>query len=129
MQLSLPAVYLNIRRFLFLRRWIWLGELDSCSCFLAVGRLHFDCKSVVTIKCLRNLFDCTFLGMTGTAIALIASAVFFALAVVCAVILVKCGVVPCCQKTASTKLTEDTTLSEQSAPLKGVDSCGKESIL
>ncbi|KAM7448772.1 hypothetical protein ABFA07_003268 [Porites harrisoni] len=68
-------------------------------------------------------------GMTGTAIALIASAVFFALAVVCAVILVKCGVVPCCQKTASTKLTEDTTLSEQSAPLKGVDSCGKESIL
>ena len=106
-----------------------MGELDSCSCFLAVGRLHFDCKSVITIKCLRNLFDCTFLGMTGTAIALIASAVFFALAVVCAVILVKSGVVPCCRRTTSTKLTEDTTLSEQSAPLKGVDSCGKESIL
>ena len=67
--------------------------------------------------------------MTGTAIALIASAVFFALAVVCAVILVKCGVVPCCQKTTSTRLTEDTTLSEQSAPLKGVDSCRKESSL
>lgn len=49
-------------------------------------------------------------GMTGTAIALIASAVFFALAVVCAVILVTSGVVPCCRRTTSTKLTEDTTL-------------------
>lgn len=67
--------------------------------------------------------------MTVTTIALIASAAFFALAVVCAVILVKSGVVPCCRKTASTKLTADTTLSEQSAPLKGVDSCGKESSL
>ena len=53
-----------------------------------------DCKSVITTKCLRNLFDCTFLGITGTASALIASAGFFALAVVSAVILVKSGVVP-----------------------------------
>ena len=53
MQLS---CLVRIRRFLFLGRWIWLGELNSCSCFLDAGCLHFDCKSVVTIKYVFEIY-------------------------------------------------------------------------